>query len=97
MHAHNNVHVMHTLTGRHCQTCTYLCMYNVCEHRYLSLSTPQQGTHKSLKENAKATATVSGIINGTGSLGKCVCGGGGSSIRGSLLECRCLPLTFSMY
>ena len=31
-----------------------------------------QGTHKSLKDNAKATATVSGIINGTGSLGKCM-------------------------
>ena len=77
----------------------YLCMYNtciiiiyvyciiMCEHRYPSLSTPQQGTHKSLKENAKATATVSGIINGTGSLGKWGEGGLRSELC-SLLECN---------
>lgn len=28
-----------------------------------------QGTHKSLKSNQRAKSTVSGIINGTGSLG----------------------------
>ena len=32
-----------------------------------------QGTHKSLKDNQKAKATVAAIINGTGSLGEIMC------------------------
>lgn len=32
---------------------------------------PPQGTHKSLKGNARALSTVTAIIDGTGSVGEC--------------------------
>lgn len=39
--------------------------------RLSPLTSDRQGTHKSLKGNARALSTVTAIIDGTGSVGQC--------------------------
>ena len=45
--------------------CEHMCLAEVVLKKFLFA----QGTHKSLKNNQNAKATVAGIINGTGSFG----------------------------
>ena len=59
------------MTYLHTSPCCYLCkcceLHVVLQGFKLVLL---QGTHKSLKDNQKAKATVAAIIDGTGSLGE---------------------------